>query len=107
MLPKKKSKPPIFTLGQYIHRIEEYFGTVTEEQEDRVLFRGQSCDNPLLPKPWRKSTQLRLRYGPTKRDNIIEIERQILNEFKLISLPFLQEHAVDDFDYLAIAQHYG
>ena len=61
-----------------------------------ILFRGQSCDEPLLPKIGRGSVS-----------NIEQIEREIISDFKSLSIPYRDFVPQNDWDYLAQAQHYG
>ncbi len=61
------------------------------------IFRGQSSDWPLLPKLARMKP----------RGEIFEVEKIMFKEFIRTSLPFLPNHINDDWDSLALAQHYG
>lgn len=62
-----------------------------------VLYRGQPQDKPLLPKIAR---------GDLKPRFLIE-EKQLLDEFRIRSAPFLGAGKRDEWDWLAIAQHHG
>jgi hypothetical protein len=68
-----------------------------ENTEDKVLFRGQRRDKPLLPKVARIMVQ-----GRT-----LEAEREMFTLFKQQSLPFLKRVPESPWDWLAIAQHHG
>jgi hypothetical protein len=64
---------------------------------DTVLFRGQPEDWPLVPK-----------IGRLELDRpVAEAERVILDIFKQQSLPYLERVPASDWEWLAIAQHYG
>lgn len=89
-----------------ISTIEEYLKLIKKSKEDNIrkgnfkdfLFRGQTVDSPLMPKLSRLEP----------RGDLLKIERVILQEFKR-SNPLLieQHHAMDDWDYLTLGQHYG
>ncbi len=70
-----------------------------EERENYVdfIFRGQSSDWPLWPKLARIEPK-----GPLYR-----IEKLMFNEFKRVSLPFTPTNVHDEWDRLALSQHYG
>lgn len=61
------------------------------------LFRGQREDLPLLPK---------LARGDVK-PAILDVEQQMLSEFKMRSRPYLEIQPESDWDWLALAQHHG
>ncbi|HVS50721.1 MAG TPA: FRG domain-containing protein [Opitutaceae bacterium] len=61
-----------------------------------ILFRGQDCLKPLLPKIAR----------PKPQDNTTGSEREILEELRRIGGAFLPHAAEDDWDLLARAQHF-
>jgi hypothetical protein len=63
------------------------------------LFRGQRQDEPLLPKLERK------RLKPKGKPS--EIEKIVFDEFRRTSLPLLERHIENDWDLIAVAQHYG
>ena len=77
----------------------EYLGLVQPiEKGATILFRGQHCDAPLLPKMARRN--------PTKDTTIVE--REMLQEVKRRGSLFLGEHRhADDWDLLVYAQHFG
>lgn len=62
-----------------------------------VLFRGQSSDQPLLPKIARLNLAEDLR--------VTEVE--MLTDFKRQSIPYLNQIPTSDWDWLALAQHHG
>lgn len=63
----------------------------------RALYRGQRRDFQLLPKIARISTTL----------PVLEAEQAMLNNFKLLSVPYLKERLENDWEWLAIMQHHG
>jgi hypothetical protein len=65
----------------------------------KYIFRGQNIDKPLLPKIAR-NTRLKI-------NEIRQIEKKVLNEFKLKSRPFIEYKPETDWEWLAIAQHNG
>ena len=62
-----------------------------------LLFRGQSADWPLLPKLARLKTN----------EDMLDVERAMLNEFARRSRPFTKSGLYDRWDRLALAQHHG
>ena len=65
--------------------------------DDYVIYRGQSVDKNLFPKLGR------LEYDVPNR---VEVEKNIVSEFRRLSFPHLQNIKLNDWDLLAIAQHY-
>jgi hypothetical protein len=66
-------------------------------REAIVLFRGQPVDEPLLPKYARLAKELNL---PDPE----ETEKSILNSFKSMSVPYLQQQRIEtEWDWLALA----
>jgi len=63
-----------------------------------ILFRGQREDEPLLPKIDRNGVPL---------SKLKKIEKQLIDEFKRRSYPFLDFHPKTRWDWLALAQHHG
>jgi len=68
-----------------------------DNTQDIVLFRGQRADWPLIPKLARIDADR----------PILDAERTMLKAFKQQSLPFLSMTPATDWDWLALAQHYG
>ncbi|MBL7131667.1 MAG: FRG domain-containing protein [Candidatus Omnitrophica bacterium] len=64
-----------------------------------VLFRGQAEDRPLLPKIARAQYKW--------KNNILKTECAMFEEFKRKSRPYLNFKPESDWDWLALAQHYG
>lgn len=63
-----------------------------------VLYRGQEDDLPLLPKLARKKL---------KSPDINGVEKKILDEFKRRSYPYLDYEPNTEWDWIALAEHYG
>ncbi|MBN1553198.1 MAG: FRG domain-containing protein [Phycisphaerae bacterium] len=87
MMNEKRIK----TFSEFTSFIEENFSN------KYILFRGQPKDFPLLPKIARLNLH----------DNILLAEKRMLEEFKRQSIPFLRHTPVNDWDWLALAQHHG
>lgn len=88
----------VSTVSQFVARVAE----VKKEQiahgnKNDLLFRGQPCDKPLLPKLGRISPK-----GVRRK-----IERLLVETFARESLPFREFEPKDDWDLLALAQHHG
>jgi len=82
----------IRTLAEFTTLIEES----CLDQSD-VLFRGQSCDWPLLPSIARERLT----------DELLAIEASMLEEFQRYSVPYIRAIPATQWDWLALAQHYG
>ena len=64
------------------------------------LFRGQSTDEPLIPKI--------ARLTPKNKDgNLPKIERLMMADFERQRLPFTEFEPRNEWDLLALAQHHG
>jgi hypothetical protein len=63
-----------------------------------LLFRGQNCDKPLLPKIGRLKP---------RGANLSNIEKLIYKDFKRYCVPFVIHNQMDEWEYLSIAQHHG
>jgi len=91
------------SLDEYIEKIE-IFNKVLEEnrffKENKIFYRGQRSSKwNLLPKICR---------GRENKDST-QIEEKMLNEFKILvdyKLPEISKEYCNDWDYLALAQHY-
>ena len=88
------SGKPIESLTEYIEVIEE--NTI---DHNMVLFRGQRKQESLLPKIARDDTKL--------KENILKSEKEMFEEFKRRSRPFVDSKPEYDLEWLALAQHYG
>jgi hypothetical protein len=81
-----------------IENFLDYVNIIKKHQLDKkVLYRGQSCDKPLLP----KIARLKL------VDQIKEVELRMLDDFKREAFPHLESTLDTDWDWLALAQHHG
>src|SRR5260221_14753139 len=83
----------IKSLADYVTLVERTF------DEDYMLFRGQRQDWSLLP----KISRVKLRSGLSIHDT----ELKMIQEFKRISKPFLVKDPQNEWEWLALAQHYG
>jgi hypothetical protein len=84
---------PIQTLAQYVGVVES-----TRRGQDPILFRGQPRDLPLLPKLARLDLT---------DDDILSAEREMVEDFRRESLPYLELPPRTAWDWLAVAQHHG
>lgn len=64
-------------------------------QSDKVIFRGQRCDWPLLPAVGRAS----------ERNRWLSAEREAFHEFKREAVPHLSFRPTNNWQWLAVAQH--
>lgn len=83
---------------KYIESVEDLISTTEELIRDNiVLFRGQNCNEPLLPKVARKNPNV----------NTTTVEKKTLNEFRrrLAHNPLIS--GLDEWDLMVYAQHYG
>ena len=103
---KKKSQRRVQIMGvEEVVTVPDFVTTIArikqkqieQGNENDLLFRGQPCDKPLLPKLGRMSPR-------GQRGNI---ERLLLDKFERESLPFLEFQPKDAWDLLALAQHHG
>src|SRR3954466_9185868 len=89
----------IETIGDYLsvirrHKSDYQPGNVLQD----VIFRGQSGDYPLIPKICRLKA----------KEDLLQAEKQLLEEFKRSNPLLIQSQWVmDDWDYLALGQHFG
>jgi hypothetical protein len=88
----------ISSIIEYVRLIEEIKEEIfNKDVNAELLFRGQSTDEPLLPKLGRL----------TLNENIKVVEKQMFEEFKKGILPLSEIKPEVDWDYLALAQHHG
>jgi FRG domain len=86
------------TLSDYI----KYIANVKAQEETNgnksdIIFRGQTHDQDLVPKLVRQSAN-----GDTRA-----IEKLVITEFKRIAIPYLNNLPRNDWEWIALAQHYG
>ena len=74
-----------------------------KDQQDWILFRGQSLDKNLLPKIGRDN--IFIKHDHASRENT---EKILFDDFKQQAVPYLKPgEIVEDIDWLALAQHHG
>jgi hypothetical protein len=89
---------PIKTLSQFVGYIEAIKRKVeTSRNQADLLFRGQPCDEPLIPRLGRLDL----------KGKLVKIELLIINEFERTSLPLTEFQPKDAWDLIALAQHHG
>jgi hypothetical protein len=91
---KTRKDKPITSLSTLINFVEE------ECQGGQFLFRGQREDRPLLPKIARDGRN-------TMGEQLLRIESQMMEEFKRQCRPYLTIDPLNEWDWLALAQHHG
>lgn len=86
--------------------LKEYLSAIKEHQQENelhslvqdIVFRGQVGDFPLIPKLCRLKP----------KGDLLQVEMNMLNEFKRSNPLLIQpQAAMDDWDYLALGQHFG
>jgi len=83
-----------------IERLSDYVKFIEDNCEAcDFLYRGQPVDKPLLPKLARPEVRL--------TGSILEAEKDMLDEFKDRSLPYLDKIPDNPWDWLSLAQHHG
>jgi hypothetical protein len=86
------------SVSSFLALVEQIKETeVTKHNKADFLFRGQSADQPLIPKIARLKS----------KGALSKIEYLMLKEYERQSLPFRESNIVDDWDLLALAQHHG
>jgi hypothetical protein len=65
-----------------------------------ILFRGQTCDKPLVPKLARENIK-------NKVEDIKKFEKELFADFSKRYMAYSQKKFDNDWDLLALAQHYG
>ena len=88
----------ITTVSKFVARVADIKrDQLAKEIKADLLFRGQPCNKPLLP-----------RLGRVKVKGVLpQVEQLLLKEFDRVSLPFREFEPEDDWDLLALAQHHG
>lgn len=82
--------------------LDDFLGNVRGRRRRpgaRLLYRGQRGDHSLLPTLFRDWTG--------SIDDLCEIERKLVDEFKASSPYLLPSQPADDWDWLSVGQHYG
>jgi len=90
--------PTVTSVSQFAKHVERVKRLAEEGRNSAdLLFRGQPCDKPLMPRLGRLRPHGKL----------IKIEALVLEEFKRTSLPLTEFHPENDWDVIALAQHHG
>lgn len=83
-----------------VKSFQDYMDFVSESgniiQQDLCLFRGQTCDKELIPS-----------LGRLSLGNIQKFEKNIFEDFRKRYLAYDPRTFNNDFDLLALGQHYG
>ncbi|WP_432709863.1 FRG domain-containing protein [Pedobacter sp.] len=89
-----------------LENVEVYLNLIKSLKQENLnagndqdfLFRGQTSDSPLLPKICRLEAKM----------DVLDAEKLLLKEFKRTNpLLIKEQHALDDWDYLTLGQHFG
>lgn len=88
---KKTTKVSISSLSAFVAHVEKHCSGET------VLFRGQREDKPLLPKIARLKIE----------GSVLDAEQRMFDDFKRQAIPHLDHTPESDWDWLALAQHFG
>lgn len=92
----RPEKPNAITV---IRSVSEFLQIVeTKNLGDFALFRGQERNFDLIPKIGRLNLRL---------DNFYDNERNMLSDFKRLTLPYLAKEPRSDWEWLSLAQHHG
>ncbi len=76
---------------------KDFLSVVEEYDEGELLFRGQTCNKPLLPKIARKDP----------KNDTTRIEKEMLTELRRRGTLFIGKEITGDWDLLVYAQHFG
>ncbi|WP_448556905.1 FRG domain-containing protein [Thalassotalea montiporae] len=88
----------IKSLSNFIDQVEIIKGEIESlGNHSDLLFRGQRQDRPLRPKLARLNLNGEIR----------KVEKLMLDEFKRASLPLAEFEPINNWDWLALAQHHG
>jgi len=91
----------------YMEFIELFFKTIVlNPEKEIVIFRGQNCDKPLLPKIARWESAM-LEIEMIKPQQIGNVESEMLGELKRRAGIISSYLPSSDWDWLALAQHHG
>jgi hypothetical protein len=92
------SENAITTVADFVFRVAEIKKKqVQQGNKSDLLFRGQPCDKPLLPKLGRIEP----------KGKLPKVEKLLLSKFDRASLPFREFEPKNNWDLLALAQHHG
>ncbi len=91
---KDKGRPIVYS----VKSVSEYVELTTWFTMDgRIIFRGQTEDNPLVPSVGRN----------LRKSRFLQEEKEIFEEFKRESIPYVNSNLRNDWQWLSIAQHNG
>ncbi|MFH0909063.1 MAG: FRG domain-containing protein [bacterium] len=97
----------ITSLANYMAFVEAAQQEIRESNsDDLLLFRGQSVDEPLLPKMARLHMVHR-KWDIWQRHALLETESRMLSEFKRRARPFTASVPETEWEWMALAQHHG
>lgn len=88
---------PQSTITAFSHFISVIEELAEVSPQGLLLFRGQDCDSPLIPRVGRIN----------EVSDIRRFEKAIFSDFKKRAIPFLKNSSYDDWNLLAVAQHFG
>jgi hypothetical protein len=91
-----KSAGKVVSPERRIESIDDFLGFLRDHSKYKVvLYRGQQCDWPLVPK--------------IARNQLPEDDAEVamLEDFKTQSVPLVKVAPASDWDWLALAQHHG
>jgi len=92
---------------EYMEYIQHFFKKIVfNPEKEMMLFRGQNCDKPLLPKIARWESAL-LDMDMIKPKQIENVESEMLDELKRRAGIVGQHLPNSNWDWLALAQHHG
>jgi len=92
---------------EFLEIVQSESDSITSNNcDDLLLFRGQDCGKPLLPKNARILETERTSPVPLRFD-LHTLEMRMLAEFKRRARPMLPKEPENDWDWLSIAQHNG
>lgn len=98
-------KKSVHITAEPIHSVSELLTQVAASYSpnDTILFRGQRCAS------WSLTPRLgRMRIRARHIADRGLAEREMLNEFKRLSVPFIAARSIaNDWDLLSVAQHHG
>lgn len=92
--PQEAGKPRVFAVSLVSEFVEVAIWLYSDE---RVIFRGQTTEKdwPLVPSVGRN----------VERSQVLRREKEILEEFKQESIPYIDTVPDNDWQWLALAQH--
>jgi hypothetical protein len=93
-MPSPPGEPRVFE----IEELGDFMEFLKDHRAENSLFRGQEKDWPLIPKAGR----LRPRKGTQ-----VDAEKQMLEDFKRMAIAYLQLEPRNEWEWFAVAQHYG